>query len=1008
MQSRSRDVVSRERHGGRGCPVLAEDQDCNAHPCPVHCDYTLHAWGLCTKTCAGGTQTRKVTVHRNAANGGAECPTESQRICNTQACPTPAPTPAPTMAPTAAPTKAPTPQPTEPAAPPAGMVLTRTVTTPMQFSGITASTWTAAAQEGTRIAFARTAGVNRAQVKLENIRDARRRLGAAMRAAGGEVQFDVSIDCEDDVFATDVAERLAAVMESPLHFNALVVSEIVRSMESAGEDATAAGAIVPLVTAAPSIGMTMAPTPSPTPPPTPAPTPAAVDCIVSLYSAWHPCNEQCGGGTQARDRTITTAPQHGGRGCPRLKSERNCNTQPCPVNCDATTHSWGACSASCGGGEQVRRVTVHRDAAHGGAACPTESKRVCNQQTCPTPAPTPAPTPQPVPCTVGDFDEWTACTEQCGGGVQSRSREVIFAARFGGTACPKLFEERNCNAAPCPVACGFSIQPWSECSKSCAGGSQVRRVTVHRAAAHGGAECPAEQERVCSTEACPTASPTPAPTPSAQDCATSTWGKWQPCSEPCGGGVQGRARFVKVRSAHGGALCPQLEDQRNCNTGPCPVDCAFTSLPWGPCSKTCGGGTQMQRHTVHRTAAHGGRACPTETQRVCESQVCPCPAGTWTKTSRRLLADAVTLNTFTPIAQQTGVLMRQLGAARYLKEAVPLAEGVCVRCPAGTYTDREGQATCARCGAGMKPTPSAMGCTQLTLEDICTANPAAQKGCEKFWGNNDWNTHWSTYCQWFPSDKGCSREPCPADCAKSPTSDKRCVACWTPAQFHSLEAQYCKWFPESPGCNNRLDCATTCKNPLAEKRCFHCWSPSQWNEHGHKFCTWYPNDPNCKHKCGGRCAQNPLDHKECHMCWDDAQWKTHYPDFCAWYPDNADCLKDNFCPVECKKNPLYNTMCTDCWSDKQWEDFLPVYCIWNPGKANCKHAPKVAVAHPQRAPTDADCESHRWDLRTADYCCDKRLPEWELFKFPKAKHLRHICDVVIGQHKKPAELKVAL
>jgi hypothetical protein len=204
------------------------------------------------------------------------------------------------------------------------------------------------------------------------------------------------------------------------------------------------------------------------------------------------------------------------------------------------------------------------------------------------------------------------------------------------------------------------------------------------------------------------------------------------------------------------------------------------------------------------------------------------------------------------------------------------------------------------------------------------------------------------------------------------------------------------WFPESPGCNQRLDCATTCKDPLSEKRCFHCWSPSQWNEFGHKFCAWYPDDPDCKHTCGSRCLADPLDHKECHNCWSDAQWKKHYPDFCAWYPDNEDCLRDNFCPLECDANPLYNTRCTDCWSDKQWEDFLPIYCIWYPGKPNCKTVPKVHVMHPLRAPTDADCSSARWDLRTADYCCDKRLPEWEQAGVPMAVHLKSVCKTVIG------------
>ena len=57
----------------------------------------------------------------------------------------------------------------------------------------------------------------------------------------------------------------------------------------------------------------------------------AVDCEVSGWSGWSSCSQNCGGGTQSRDRSIVVAPENGGAGCPTLSQTQNCNTQACPV-----------------------------------------------------------------------------------------------------------------------------------------------------------------------------------------------------------------------------------------------------------------------------------------------------------------------------------------------------------------------------------------------------------------------------------------------------------------------------------------------------------------------------------------------------------------------------------------------------------------------------------------------------------------------------------------------------
>eukprot|EP00163_Fabomonas_tropica_P013469 TRINITY_DN24_c0_g1_i1.p1 TRINITY_DN24_c0_g1~~TRINITY_DN24_c0_g1_i1.p1 ORF type:complete len:1967 (+),score=502.53 TRINITY_DN24_c0_g1_i1:169-6069(+) len=110
-----------------------------------------------------------------------------------------------------------------------------------------------------------------------------------------------------------------------------------------------------------------------------------VDCAVSAWSSWSSCSVSCGGGTQSRTRTVTTSPQNGGTACPALSESQSCNTGCCPVNCAVSGwSSWGSCSVSCGGGTQSRTRTVTTAASCGGTACPALSEsQSCNTGCCP-------------------------------------------------------------------------------------------------------------------------------------------------------------------------------------------------------------------------------------------------------------------------------------------------------------------------------------------------------------------------------------------------------------------------------------------------------------------------------------------------------------------------------------------------------------------------------------------------------------------------------------------------
>ena len=62
----------------------------------------------------------------------------------------------------------------------------------------------------------------------------------------------------------------------------------------------------------------------------------------------------------------------------------------------------------------------------------------------------------PEDCAVSDWGAFGACSKDCGGGTQTRSREVTTPARSTGTACPVLQETQDCNTDACTT---YSVWP---------------------------------------------------------------------------------------------------------------------------------------------------------------------------------------------------------------------------------------------------------------------------------------------------------------------------------------------------------------------------------------------------------------------------------------------------------------------------------------------------------------------------------------------------------------------
>ena len=117
-----------------------------------------------------------------------------------------------------------------------------------------------------------------------------------------------------------------------------------------------------------------------------------------------------------------------------------------PVDCKVSSWSrWSSCSEKCmqhaNGKKSVRTRTrdVLSEAQNGGWGCPVlrETRTAgCNQSRC------------PVKCVVGQWTEWTACTETCGG-EQFRFRPVLQVAKYGGVPCPNTRGQRKCEDPTC-------------------------------------------------------------------------------------------------------------------------------------------------------------------------------------------------------------------------------------------------------------------------------------------------------------------------------------------------------------------------------------------------------------------------------------------------------------------------------------------------------------------------------------------------------------------------------
>ena len=214
--------------------------------------------------------------------------------------------------------------------------------------------------------------------------------------------------------------------------------------------------------------------------------PCANDCVISEWTTWSQCIQDCGSGNGIQTRTRRLL-AHGTGPCP-FETANLTETQSCVSNTpcsEAVYHvqlgEWSDCavipldasgdapptlltqeSSTCGVGMQTRTaVCFKNDQVIAEDECPfafqSHFTRRCNVSCSRG-------------CVVSEWEDFSTCSVTCGDGYRLRSRRLLQFSNPPDASCPADLNSRgietetiSCHMPACPAENTWLIHPWSEC-----------------------------------------------------------------------------------------------------------------------------------------------------------------------------------------------------------------------------------------------------------------------------------------------------------------------------------------------------------------------------------------------------------------------------------------------------------------------------------------------------------------------------------------------------------------